>query len=315
MSRLQKPLIDTAFLTILVLVISWFVRSTDPGWFKIQFSAWLIVPVLVGGRHGFKAGVMAAVVAALVGTFVQQLFTGAEARHLLSDYPAYYVGLLLVGALSGLSHRMKVNHLMGIEDEVQELKAEREELQSLNQLYRENEQLMERALAQNKVTVQSMTKDAEKIAKNSVNIPDDLLSLLTDHFGVRGAGMYKATSDGAHFSRQAATGNSKAELPSQFSFESSPEMIKAALDSGEITTCRTLWDVDEKDPSSSQPFLAVLPAGDHLLLIQDMAFESINWDTFARVDSVFKYVTSSRQPKSQTSAEATEIPQDAVVAR
>lgn len=297
MQRLRQPLVDSVFLTILILVLSWLIRSTDPGWFKSQFSPWLLIPVLVGGRHGFMGGVMAAVIAGLVATIMQQFLTSTEARYLLTDNPAYYVGLLLVGALSGLTHRMKIDRLMGIEEEVEQLRLEKSELVSLNQLFRENEQLLQRSLVQNRVKVESIVQEAVLVAKNPKQFPVQLLEMLGTQFNVRSAALYQISKQGS-YDQLANTGELAKDLPNQFTQSNAPEMVKVAIENDELVTCRTLWDT-ETEARQIMPYIAVVPASNLLLIIQDMAFESINWDSFARVDALIQYV-SSCNPDTET---------------
>ena len=95
-----------------------------------------MIPLLVGGRYGFTAGIIASAIAGTAATMSQHFLTEFELRHLLNDNPAYFVALLLTGALAGLANRLSVGRGDHLAERIDELTRERDQLLANNRLYR-----------------------------------------------------------------------------------------------------------------------------------------------------------------------------------
>ncbi|NBR86789.1 MAG: hypothetical protein EBT61_15010 [Verrucomicrobia bacterium] len=58
--------LDLAVITGLLLVVNSMFAATDIGWTKLHPTPWLLVPILMGCRYGFPAGMAGAAVAIIV---------------------------------------------------------------------------------------------------------------------------------------------------------------------------------------------------------------------------------------------------------
>lgn len=307
-------IIDLLVLTVAVFVISWLFRRHDPGWFQIQASAWMIVPLLVGGRHGFSAGVTASLAAATVATLAQHFLAGANLRILPFDHPAYYLALLLTGVLSGWTHYIQEGKKDLREEQLNELKEERDHLSAMNRLYRENEIQLESTLASHRIASRSLTREVEAILASEAGAELAMMDLFHDQCGLRSAVLYRAT--GNRFEAMCLTGEDRSGFPPHFGNDA-PAVARTALESGEMVTCRSLW---EEGASASQPqeFLAAMahknPQARYLLLIRDMRFEFIDWENLARMEAVFHSVLAQAGAGEKATKSSAPEPKKAVVA-
>ncbi len=311
----EAPVRDGVAMFGVLAVLNLLVARSDPGWMNVNPTPWLLLPLLLGGRYGIASGLAGAAAAALFVLTSNPILGGIPASQVFSDRPYFFLALLGAAAGASLVRHLIVGNAEEMRTAYEMIQTERDCLKATANLYLENEAKLQRELTLHKARYVSIPEELVKILSNHPNRVDvALLRLLERCCGVTSAVVLRKTSPTAFI----VTGRIGASLKDQdrTELEELPEVGRAAIRTGQLVTCRHLWESSDRPKSAA---LAALPwcrnadGGEErceteiLLLIDRMDFNAIDWENFARIEAILEWTMQHRSKIEQASEESRSI--------
>jgi hypothetical protein len=293
-SHLRQVIRDLVVLALILLAANYVIHRDQPGWTILNPSPYLVIPVLLGGRYGFKAGVIGAVGACLCIFIAEMTFGDRNFKYLIEDQYFLLVSTLIAAAISGALHSFLGSKRDGIETENAELSAQCAELKRSLEVSREAQHLLQQNLALQGAEVCSFDLELRRLFDPEAGpILPATLELLNRFSGVSDAAFYTVDAKSGKLTQEARMG-SKSALPDVLNLHE-VAIANAALDADKMITCKEIW---KDTPDLRNTYIAALPWKNEedttvrLLLIHRMPFNSVNWQNFARIQLVCDWVSS-----------------------
>jgi len=301
---------DGLILLLLLCFANASIDRTDPGFFALNPTPWIIVPVVLSARHGLLAGLVGSLVTTLV------IFAGFKYFKGQADFPAmitgnayYFVSLLAAAAIGGLVHRLLAGPAETAQESLEKITQAHQRLQhelALSQV--SANELAQRLLLHNAdfISLQDRVQQLFTLGSDDSEntIERRLLELFRDLFAVNAAAIYQrdsASSEqpmwqsvatiGASIDREASTPFPSSEYP----------IVAAAIEHCDISTCASLWQKTPPEKHASDPAttLAAIPWNSptsktpgRLLIIDRLPYAQANWENLARIQALFNWVMS-----------------------
>lgn len=309
MERSERNSLGSAIRDILVIggllaATNWLADRADFGWFDYNPTPWLLLPLLVGLRHGVAAGIIAGVVGAASVVAVHSERSVEVLRGFLQDHPFYFTALVFGGLMAGEIQRALRRDNVRLRDELkfsaEEVRRARAELE----LGRETRQQLQERLALHNASLACIDDDLRKlIAGPSEDLMERLLGLLHQHGGITSAGLYRLRGD--ELDRVAAL-NPTGPLEPEMHLDTVP-IARRALSERSLISVKNAMET-----TKAQPFLAALPFedpdGEGVLLIQDMPLSHFNWEHLARLEMILLWTSSLLIAREQATDERRLVP-------
>ena len=258
-----------------LLVINALVAGDDPGWMELNPSPWLLLPMLMGARYGFTAGLVAAL-SVSIGIAAVRAFMGFDLSlaEAIRSQTYFFVSLLAVGGLAGelwLYFRRQVGQL---ETHENSLRSKVRKLDSDAMVLREAKDELDRMTASRDGEISSLDAELRRLYTCPVDgLAEAVLSLLKRQVRVSDAALYRVEKDGDRLIRFGLVGEATL-LPAELSTESDA-MIERALEVKSLVTLPEIL-VDENSETEALLMAAPLLGADGepraLLLIAGMPF-------------------------------------------
>lgn len=300
--RLRMPgpdVRDGSLLLGALLAFNFLCAPHDPGWLSLNPSPWLLVPAFLGARYGLRTGLAGALAPAALLLIWQSFASPASGQEpLIQQHPFFLSALLGMAAIAGTAQRMVAARTEQTGFERESLIHELEAVRHTARLLRLDRESLQDLLRKHHAPFASLPGD---LARLTAAGPEDwgalLLELLAKRFGVREAAIYRQTPDGSL--RLATCTGEEAVFASMLAPEQASPVVKAALRSSQMVTCRHLWEEasgypDEMlaaFPAQSSPAASASPASvTALLLIRRMDFDAIHWENLARIEALWRWV-------------------------
>lgn len=292
--RLQKsvrPVIDSIVITALLVAGNLVVGGEDRGWLGLNPSPYLLLPMMIGGKYGLRAG-LAAGVTALVVSLAMACSLGAPLMEVLKSAQLMFLAMPVVGLLSGELHRQAAGRRAELEEQNASLGQSKELFEKDLEVARESQHLLQKELTLLGADVCSLDLELRKIFDpGAPPILRGTLGALGEVSGLSDAAFYLLDGEGTVLRRAEFVGD-VAYFPEQIGPKHT-KMAWSALEAGELVTCRGLGE--GRGDIGKARFLAAVPwrrggqvAG--VLLIHDMPFLAMNWQTLARIELVCDWV-------------------------
>ena len=203
--------LDLAVITGLLLVINGTFAPGDLGWMQLQPSPWLLLPMLMGCRYGFPAGMAGAGVAIVIATIgfarQEEVFFVVN---LLKQHGFLFTAMAAVGGISGQIQRgFKAREI------VLTAQAERagERLKKLDAdvfLLREAKAELERLLATHDAELATLDAEIRRLFDSEGDeLWQDILLLLNRQSRVSDAAIYTLADDGQSLVRKGLLGHAR----------------------------------------------------------------------------------------------------------
>jgi hypothetical protein len=283
---LGSPWQDALALGGLLALMNLWTAWADPGWLSMNPSPWILLPLLIGARYGFRWGFLAGTVGSL-GLLVVLLIT-SEGR--VAGHALFFLALPTIGFLAGEAHALFASRLAGRDDTVEVLTTQSDHPGADLEVAEDARGQLQERLAMLHADTASLDQQLRGLFEPGAGpVFPHLLQLLRETAGVTDAAFYQI--EGILLTRQAVLGASEA-LPDQLALAEA-DIANLAVTRQSLVTCRQVWSTV---PAQSSPWLAALPwpvasgPARHLLLIHRMEFQAVNWRIFSRIQMICRWV-------------------------
>ncbi|NNC89372.1 MAG: hypothetical protein HKN82_13010 [Akkermansiaceae bacterium] len=293
-------IIDFVVLAVGLALLNYFVSRDDPGWLRVNPTPILLIPVLLGVRYGFVAGLGGG--AATAGLVLAARFVDGASGPVFDDawnHRLTFALLPFFGALTGQlaeSLRKRRHDLQqrnaALEEENARLEVEGELLVLAKHDLQQRLGLFgaeSAALDENLEDLASATREAG---------PARLLAILHEVTRTRAAAVYHLPPGGPEKSRtltRAAYIGDPSRFPDLLQ-SGDHHIIHEAIESERFLTQQSLWDpVPRRSPGylMAYPIAGPEDAGSYVVVIQDLPFNNISPRTFSILKAIcdwFKYL-------------------------
>lgn len=289
----RAGIVDAVVLYSLLLLINYFFSGDDIGWILLNPSPWFLLPVFMGARYGLRMAVIGAAATALTILVVNQFQTGDLFSELFEERAYFFLALLIVGVVASLGNYLLAGPAQIAESQRGELEDANARLSETVGLLHQNEARLKVALLKHNASFASIPDDFQRMFKGGIHgVDSGLLTLLRRQFGVRSAAIYtmKGQNDESLVRRSVA--GDEGDFVQSIQLGEQGGVVRAALDTGRLVTCRHIWEETAGDPDDVLAALPWVHCGKikALLVFRRMDFEEIYWENFARIQAVWGWV-------------------------
>ncbi len=271
------PIVDTATLLTLVVLGNVFLKPLDPGLVGLNPSPYLLVPVLIGFRYGFLAGLAGGGTILFLISLVRMVVTGEAPGILVTGRPYYSLAFPLAGVVCGelngyFVRALKRRELLGDSN-----RKRMDMLDQENYLLRQAKDEVERNLAIANAELSSLDLEIRRLYQcHESALFGDLLDLIRRRFRVRCAAIYRVENN-TTFIREAFCGPEKV-FPVTLE-KSRSGLIERVLEIQNLVTLPQFW---KRDFLEQPDFLLGAPIPDAsgkvkaVLVVHAMPFKYLN---------------------------------------
>jgi len=286
----RSPVADTlAVATILALANFVFSRG-DPCWLHANPTPLLLLPLLIGGRYGFSAGLITGLLTSATVLGVMSL-VGIPPTQVLATNALALISFPVIGLICGEIHGYFNARNRNLSESCEQLAADQRRTRADLELYADANSALQQRLAIHGVRLTSLDSELRRLlAPSTDDLYTDSLALLNRVTGITEAAIY--TVDGHDLQRTALLGNGD-ELPESLRSDL-VEIIDQALEERQMVTCRELWGAT---PQLSARHLAAIPWLDpngevgEILLVRRLPFHSVTWQHFAQIETICSWIS------------------------
>lgn len=307
---------DTVILAVLLLggniLSSSFGESGsegDPGWTWLNPCPFLLLPALLGGRYGFKAGIIGAIAACGCIIAAEYWIGQGNLSYLLSDRTFLFISTIIVAVIAGELHRYLKSKRDGIEEANEALLLRTQNLERSLEVSREAQHILQQHLALQGAELCSFDLELRRLFDPDAGpVLPATLDILNSFTGITDAAFYAVDQRKGILKLEARLG-SKDALPDSLPLEEAG-IARAAIEAGKMITCKEIW---KDTPNLEKCYLAALPWKNdddqivRLLLVHRMPFISVNWQNFARISLVCDWVSSLNEAKAASTGQQAAI--------
>jgi hypothetical protein len=277
---------DVVVIGSVLAVVNWLFARADFGWFSLNPTPWLLLPILIGARYGLTTGLVSGL--ATVGFVVlvrAQVVEDRPLRVVAGDHLYELCSLVLLGFLAGQWRQLQRNRHTELEKENSGLNDSLDGARAEIELLRQSQQDARRQLALHNVVLANLDEDMhDLLTAPAGGFVSGLLDVIHQHAGVTSMALYQ--QEGEALVRLAAL-HPTPPLAERLELSQTP-LADRALDERTMATIR-----DPLTATVEQPFLAAFPWTDGtaggVLLIQDMPLEAMRWENLARVELILHW--------------------------
>ncbi len=270
----RARLLDLFLLVFLIGGGSWFFDRDFGGWVRANPSPFFLVPILMGGKYGQSAGVVAGAFCAALLAGLAVYFNGLDFVEVAEARKVFLVAFPLVGLLcgevrgalyqeaarSGIQFKLASQRMRALDEQVFILGEAKDEL--------------DRELVLMNADSANLDYEIRRVLQSS---PERFYEALLGVFCRKGR-LYEAAiyTKGEPWKREAFAGV-EADWPEKFDIGSSP-VVGKAMANCKIATLPEMW---ESSPSEVNDYLLACPIGDDVepngvLVVKTMDFFAMN---------------------------------------
>ena len=273
--------LDFVVLFALLSCVNYLVARSDVGWFAINPTPFLVIPILLGVRYGFSAGLSAGLLTALFLLIGRHVLSHGiilvDHRYTLITYPLF--GAVVGQVAEGLRRRR-----FHLEGESVRLNQENRRLNAEHELLLLSRQDLQQRLGLFGAESASLDEELQELAETSREfVPAQLLSTLERITRVRSAALYAVPmgSRPAPLARAASIGDFS-KFP-EILDPSAHQIVEEALSNHRFLIQKSLLEVT---PSRTPDYLAAYPivgaekSAIYVLVVQDVPFNDPKVNTF-----------------------------------
>ena len=281
---------------------------SDPGWFNLNPTPWLLLPGFLGARYGLKAGLAGAITAGVTTLIWRYASHNTQGDGFVQRHAFYFLSLAGAALAGGFAQNIVSRQAEQLLHHGEQLTRELQSVRMTSELLRRDRDRLQEILLIHNAAFSSLSEDLERVAASGPGKwESEFLTLLRKRFSVRGAAIYTA-SRSRELHLAACSGNPDLFDTILSQGEASP-VVRKALESGQMVTCRHLWDEIE---GKADDVLAAFPASfpddaESILVIKRMDFDQIHWDNLARIENVWLWVSCIQAKGGTGPAAAAEV--------
>ncbi len=287
---------DLMILLIILTVINVATtRFTDFGWVEVNPSPWLLVPLFLGARYGFKWGVIGGATVALLIYLVRVVvaISQDETQSLSAIFTHqlfYFLSFPGTGFITGETQGLISKQLATAQEKMQVLQVKEDRLEAELDVAEEARFQLQEKLALHGAEHSNLDRQLRALFDPTAGaIFPNLLRLLRDMASVTDAAVYAV--DKGQMKRIGLIGEEE-QLPETLLLVE-VEIAKLATERTALTTVKELW---QETPEQKTPFIAALPwlggggTVAAILLIHRMEFLGVTWRNLSRIQMICRWV-------------------------
>lgn len=304
---------DLLILLVLLGTLNFFTKGvSDFGWLGMNPSPWLLVPLFLGARYGFKWGVGAGFLVGGIIFVVRMVMAishddGQSLLSIITDNLFFFLSLPGTGFITGETQGLLSKQLAGTEAQVVTLQTKEEHLEADLDVAEEARFQLQERLALFGAEHSNLDRQLRALFEPTAGaIFPNLLRLLRDIGAVTDAAVYAVDKD--QLKRIGLIGEDE-KLPETLSLAET-EIAKLATERKCLTTVKELW---QEAPDLNSSFIAALPwlggggSVAAILLIHRMQFLGTTWRNLSRIQMICRWVAQYVDLRVQASNEPSQL--------
>ena len=272
---LRNAWVDSAVLLALLATANWLVASDDFGWRNLSPSPWLILPILIGSRYGFTAGMLAGALGGAV-IWLGLVSEGVHSADFFRVHSFSIAAMVLIGGICGeINGDFRKRELQL----ATRLGQNQDRLRKLDVdlfFLREAKSELERLLATKDADLATLDTEIRRLFESEGDeLFQDILLLLNRQARVTDAAIYTLASP-VELLRRAAIGRSES-LPDRMGSDDL-EIVMLALQARKPVSTAEFWHRAPDSKSGPKEHLIAAPLLDSadkpigVLLVTGMPF-------------------------------------------
>lgn len=219
--------LDTVVLGLLLVALNLLIARDDPGWFRLNPTPYVLLPLLLGARYGFNAGFFAGIATAAGIVLAQTAFTQSSLQQVTSQSLYLASSLVLCGSLTGELFAWLHRDLHQSDAKLVQLQESAARLDHEVRFLRNLKDDYDRMLAASGGEFSTLETDLRRLQTTAAaDLPETMLHLLKRLVRLTDAAVYAIEPDGAPLKRLALLGDDT-HLPAQLPAATSPIVTKA----------------------------------------------------------------------------------------
>ena len=295
-SRLQFPrsaYLDAILISAILIVINIFVDFRDFGLLKLTPSPFFLLPVLLGARYGFGAGMAGGLATAVWVVGGRVLLLQLSPRDIVLEHAFLIASLLLSGALTGEIQMYFQRMLDRSRASASEMEARIQRMGTNLNALRDSRDELERTLAtKDNVFLMLNTEIRRLYTYSEKDRFRALLLIIGRQTKATEASCFLVEPDSDQLEKVACIGNESA-LPTNLSIHDI-DMIRLAIRQKSVVSVPDIWDMNAVESSRcliAQPL--VNSSGEVLavIAITGLPFSQMNGNTVRAIDVIANLAT------------------------
>ena len=235
-----RPIIDSVIIAVLLVIANLVFGAGDRGWLELNPSPYLLLPLLIGGKYGLRAGLMAGLLA-LFTSLLMAWTGGLGVMDALGVTPLVFLAMPVVGLVTGELHRQAAGRRLHLEAENGLFGKEKERLEKDLDVAREAQYVLQKELSLQGADACSLDLELRKIFEDGAPpVSRGTLFALAEVGGVTDAAIYLLDQGGESLQRSDYIGDG-AYFPEAIGSRHT-KMAWVAIESGELVSCRGLGE-------------------------------------------------------------------------
>ena len=300
--KVTSVLLDGFTVGLVLLGINALFAPQDLGWIKTNPSPMLLLPVLIGCRYGFNAGIISGFAAGLPLLMHTNAWTIDGILAVVMDHGYFFSSLIILGGICGEIHfNLRANQLK-IEKENQSQKSRMRLLNEETEFIRTVNSELERLLATRDSELSTLDSELRRLFDSEQEeLYQDFLFLLNRQCRVSDAGVYSWKEEGESLTRTALIGN-PLDLPEEIELEEK-DMISLAAQRKTVVALPDQWAQSGKQVEDFLIVIPLLSSDDSItafLVIKDMPFISFERSNIRLIHLISKWASRVMEIQSES---------------
>lgn len=255
----KSILLDALLLGGLLVGLNVLFDRAHLGWTNFNPSPYLLLPLLIGGRYGFTAGLLTGVGTSIV-VIALQVFGGAGSPSAaVSSAPYLHAGFLFLGGIAGELYGWFRRERAQAAAQLEKLQTSVRRLDADVSYLRGVKDELDRVVAARDGEVSTLDAELRRLyGASREDLPAATLSFLRRQVRLSDAALYALTPGAGPLTRLALIGRDT-HLPESLGRKASA-LVRLALDRSSLVTLPEL--LQQKEPEVSEPILLAAPLRD-----------------------------------------------------
>lgn len=269
-TRMRSALADGVLLTLVALGVNFVLAPDDIGFAKLSPSPLLLIPVIIGCRHGLRPGLFSGLLVSAIGIGALAARGKGDEWNVEEDLwnavAPPLVGFICGGAVTALLGRMRV-----IRNEAARLRRTTLMMGSeIRMLRHDMDELMRQSVIDQVRKIKLEDDLRSLMLRPSEELADTMMAILRNHAQIREAALYTVDADDTHLTRVALLGDDR-RLPASMDLRDHP-MLAQSVELARVTSANIEAKI-ETIVSADHLVAAPVEYGDrvtHLLVVTDL---------------------------------------------
>lgn len=255
----KSILLDAALLGGLLVGLNVLFDRTHLGWTNLNPSPYLLLPLLIGGRYGFTAGLLTGLGTSIV-VVALQVFSGAgSANAAVASAPYLHAGFLFLGGIAGELYGWFRRERAQTTAQLEKLQTSVRRLDADVSYLRGVKDELDRVVAARDGEVSTLDAELRRLyGATREDLPSATLAFLRRQVRLSDAALYAVSPGDGALARLALIGRDT-HLPESLGRKAS-SVVRLALERSSLVTLPEL--LHQKEPSAEDPILLAAPLRD-----------------------------------------------------